>query len=100
MCSSDLTLFAIAGLLYLDMSDHSRVVRKVEVVLALRSSASTAIRAFKVGQKQVQDDCGLVVKASNCLKSAHVGPLSFRVESNSQNRSSWSSPVGMWTGCI
>ena len=28
------------------------------------------------------------------------GPSSFRVESNSQNRCSSSSPVGMWAGCI
>jgi hypothetical protein len=29
-----------------------------------------------------------------------VGPSSFRVEPNSQNRWSSSSPVGMWAGCI
>ena len=28
------------------------------------------------------------------------GPSSFRVEPNSQNASSSSSPVGMWAGCI
>ncbi len=28
------------------------------------------------------------------------GPSSFRVDSNTQNRWSSSSPVGMWAGCI
>ena len=30
----------------------------------------------------------------------NYGPSSFRVEPNSQNRWSSSSPVGMWAGCI
>ena len=30
----------------------------------------------------------------------YVGPSSFRVEPNSQNPWSSSSPVGMWAGCL
>ena len=29
-----------------------------------------------------------------------VGPSSFSVERNNHNLWSWSSPVGMWAGCI
>jgi hypothetical protein len=33
-------------------------------------------------------------------KGGPDGPSSFRVEPNSQNRWSSSSPVGMWAGCL
>jgi hypothetical protein len=33
-------------------------------------------------------------------RSRGDGPSSFRVEPNSQNRWSSSSPVGMWAGCL
>ncbi len=34
------------------------------------------------------------------LYQKQKGPSSFRVEPNSQNRGSSSSPGGMWAGCI
>ena len=44
------------------------------------------------------DDEALTQQA--LIQAHETGPSSFRVEPNSQNRWSSSSPVGMWAGCL
>jgi len=45
-------------------------------------------------------DMGSFTANSVALQVPEVGPSSFRVEANSQNPWSSSSPVGMWAGCL
>jgi len=62
--------------------------------------------AYSLGMLSgVQDDLlSLTFNVANApllnIAMDFAGPSSFRVEPNSQNRWSSSSPVGMWAGCI
>jgi len=72
-----------------EFKDKSEAELVIEISRSLPGYAAYAAASALLHERQHRSE-----------KARFTGPSSFRVEPNSQNPWSSSSPVGMWAGCL